>query len=142
MKNKLIASILFLITPIFSIGWQETLWRTNVASNTSAAATAVLIPGLDYGDTLVAVSINRCGSPGSSLTVYDSSGAAVSPLFSIDTSSRDYSGLALACPSQGVWPFNISVSSGITYSLAGTVLPDVTILAHDATHPGRNRRDR
>ena len=106
--------------------YQEVLFKINASSVISGAGTTLLLPNTGPGDVLVSVVIGNCGAPGSTFTIYDSSATAlqqVTPTMSASTSSvANGSG---DCRNQFI--YNVTLSSGLTYSVVGVPPPSVAI---------------
>ena len=130
MKNLLLSLVFVGLAQIASaVNYIE--FSTDRTSDTSSADTLKRFIGSGPGDVFTGYHVNRCGGLGSGFTVYDSSAQAANKLFSVDTSSIMAVSTAVGCEAIGVAMFSIPISSGITYSVTGTVPPDVTFFWHN-----------
>lgn len=123
--------------PLTVFSYEEIVYKVDKTSYTEAVATNARIIGAGPGDVFQGVFVGQCGSPGSSVTVYDSSGTggptntATNVMFYLDTSSSAANIQATAtpsCPAIGTHWFSIQVSSSITYTIFGSSAPNVTML--------------
>ena len=118
--KKFLAAILFL-GAITAQAYQETLFKVNASSVIGGAGTALILPNTAPGDVLVSVVVGDCGGLSSSITVFDSSGVATQAITpTIDTSTSVIDSISSAGDCRNSYPFHITVSSGLSYSVVGS----------------------
>ena len=139
----------FLFLPLAAMAVEEVVYKVDRTSFTNQAGVNLRIVGAGPGDVFQGIFVGQCGSPGSSVTVYDSSGTGTYPLlpstnvlFYLDTSSSPANIQPTAVPSCnaiGTHWMSIDISSSITYTIFGSSSPDVTFLWYNKNrNPNQN----
>lgn len=118
MKKMLVilASFLMFSMPAFAISGNVYYSSHTATADTTKALCTSSIPGI-FGSTNKAIINSVCvntGATTSSVTLYNSSGTAVNTLAVVDATSK------------GCLSYNVILSSGITYTTAGTA--DITMM--------------
>jgi hypothetical protein len=121
-KFLLSAALLCGLSTVSHADWSDT--SISLSSTTFSADTLMSLSGAYPGARLVGVVVGKASS-GATLTIFDSNAVLSSTISVVD------------CGTIQAPKFDITVSSGITYTTSGTLTNGVTIIWRRASPPAR-----